>query len=125
MIYILIPSFNDSDNFGPLLLNILNTLKGKKTKIIIINDGSTDKTKEKVKQLSKKFPVTLIGYRKNKGPGYAFKYGFNYLIPKLRSDDLVITMEADNSSDFSILEKMIEKSKKFDVVLASPFAKNG
>ena len=125
MIYLLIPSYNDSYNFRPLLLNISGTLKRKNFKVIIINDGSTDNTKTIVKKFSKKYNLSLIGYKKNKGPGFAFKFGFQYLIPKLKNQDIVVTMEADNSSDFSILEKMIEKSRKYDIVLASPFAKNG
>lgn len=125
MIYLLIPSYNDSDNFSLLLLNITHILKREKFKIIIVNDGSTDGTKKIAKELSKKYPLSLIGYKKNKGPGYAFRYGFEYLIPKLKEQDIVITMEADNSSDFSIIEKMIKKSEKFDVVLSSPFASKG
>lgn len=125
MIYVLIPSYNDSENFAKLLLNIVQSLRDKKLKIIIINDGSTDNTEKIYKKLSKKYPLLIIGYKKNKGPGYAFRYGFEYLIPKLKDQDRVITMEADNSSDVSILEKMVAKSEKFDVVLSSPFASGG
>lgn len=125
VIFLLIPSYNDSENFVLLLLNITRTLKGKKFKIIIVDDGSTDGTKKVSKELAKKYPLNLISYKKNKGPGYAFRYGFEYLIPKLKKEDLVITMEADNSSDFSIIERMISKSEKFDIVLSSPFAGKG
>ncbi len=125
MIYLLIPSYNDSDNFNQLLWNIKKTLKGEKIKIIIVNDGSTDNTKKTAKALSKKYPLSIIGYKKNKGPGYAFRYGFEYLISKLKEQDLVITMEADNSSDLSILKKMINSCRYYDLVLSSPFAKRG
>lgn len=124
MIYILIPSYNDSRNFSKLLSNLNFSIASKK-RIFIIDDGSTDNTKEVIKKLSEKFPVTRIGYSQNKGPGYAFKFGFNYLMPKLQNDDLVITMEADNTADCRILPKMVDKIKTADVVLASPYAKNG
>lgn len=124
MIYLLIPAFNESANIPSLLENISRSLK-KKYSVIFVNDGSSDKTVETVKKQSKKYPVKIIGYKINKGPGSAFRYGFNYLIPKLKVTDLVITMESDNTCDFSILDKMIKKADKFDVVLSSPFALGG
>ncbi len=124
MIYFLIPSYNDSQNFELLLSRIFKSVKSEK-KIIIVDDGSTDQTKAIIKRLSKKYPVLRIGYEKNKGPGYAFKYGFNYLIPKLKSNDSVVTLEADNSSDYKILRNMILRLKNYDVILSSPFADGG
>jgi len=125
MIYFLIPSFNDCENFADLLKNIAKTIKRQRYKVTIVNDGSTDKTKQVIKELSKKYPVTMIGYDKNRGPGYAFKFGFNYLIPRLKADDLVITMEADNTADYFILKRMIQESNNFDVILASPYSGAG
>lgn len=125
MIYFLIPSYNDSENFELLVKNISKTLKKEKYKVIIIDDGSTDKTIQEIEKLSKNTSLIRIGYKKNHGPGHAFKYGFTYLIPKIKERDIVITMEADNSSDFSILKKMIKLSRKYNVVLSSPLIKGG
>lgn len=124
MIYFLIPSFNDSENFAKLLDNITNALK-RKAKIFIIDDGSQDQTAKIIKKLSIKYAVQRIGYKKNRGPGYAFKFGFNFLIPKLKEKDIIVTMEADNTADFTILNRMISKSDNFDVILASPYANKG
>lgn len=125
MIYILIPTYNDSENFQALFQNIKKSLPNRRFKIIIVNDGSTDNTEEILKKLSKKYPTLPIGYKENQGPGFAFKYGFNYLIPKLKNQDLVITMESDNTADFKVIEKMLAKIKKFDVISASPLRKGG
>lgn len=125
MIYVLSPSYNDSKNFKNLLQNISGSLKGERYKVIIVNDGSTDDTKKIIRNLKNKYPIHLIGYSKNKGPGFAFKYGFNFLIPKLKDEDIVITMESDNTSDYQIIRKMLKSLKNYDVVLASPFAKGG
>lgn len=125
MIYLLVPSYNDSQNFELLLKNISKAIKGKKYKVIIVDDGSTDDTEHIINTLSRKYQLFRIGYKNNRGPGYAFKFGFNYLIPKLKNKDIVVTMEADNSSDFSIMEKMIYQLKNFDIVLSSPFARGG
>lgn len=125
MIYILIPSFNDSENFNLLLRNIGKKLRSYSYKVTIVDDGSTDQTLKVISHLSRRYPVRRIGYKKNRGSGYAFKFGFTYIIPRLKKNDILITMEADNSSDFAILTKMVEFTKKYDVILSSPFAKGG
>lgn len=125
MIYFLIPAYNDSENFPDLFKSIKKAISQKDYRIIIVDDGSTDGTVRMVERLKRAFPVWRIGYPENHGPGYAFRYGFDYLLPKFKGDDLVVTMEADNTSDFEILDKMIKESGKFDVVLASPYASGG
>lgn len=124
MIYILIPSYNDSQNFENLLKNLKKHLK-LPFQLLIVDDGSTDNTKQITKKLSSKYPVKRIGYKRNRGPGFAYRFGFDFLISKLKLGDLVITMEADNTSDYKILNHMIEKSGNYDIVLASPFMGGG
>ncbi len=125
MLYFLIPCYNESGNIRQLVKNIKSKVKKNKFKIILIDDGSTDNTKQIAKNLSLHFPLKRLGYTANKGPGFAFKVGFDWLIPRLKKSDLVITMEADNTSDYKILLKMIANTQKFDLVLASPYAKGG
>ncbi|KKR50240.1 MAG: Glycosyl transferase family 2 [Candidatus Curtissbacteria bacterium GW2011_GWA1_40_16] len=125
MIYFLIPSYEDAPNIKNLAINISKSVKPNKYKIVIIDDGSTDETIKVIDKLSKKFPINRIGYYQNKGPGYAFNIGFRSVIPRLKEEDIVVTMEADSSSDFKKLPSMISKSELFDIVLASPFAKGG
>lgn len=124
MIYFLIPTYNDADNLNGLVLNISKNIKERK-KIILVDDGSTDKTKSTVARLSKNFPVKLLTYEKNTGPGFAFKTGFLYIHKLTKPKDIIVTMEADNTSDYSILKKMIKLSNKYDVVLSSPYQKGG
>lgn len=125
MIYFLIPAFNESGNFELLLQNIDLKLKKVKYKVIIIDDGSVDNTKGELRSLAEKFPVMRLGYLKNRGPGGAFRFGFDFLFKILKADDLVVTMEADNTGDFSVLNKMLKLALDNDVVLASPYASGG
>lgn len=124
MIYVLIPVYNEAVNLEDLIKDLDKSLKAKK-EIIIVDDGSTDGTIKKLTNLSKKYPVSRIGYKKNRGAGHAFKFGFNYIIPRLKKKDLVVTMEGDNTTDYNIIQKMLSLAKTNKVVVASPHAKGG
>ena len=55
-----------------------------------------------------------------------FKVGFKTALKIADDNDIIITKEADNTSDLNILDAMIKKIKKGnDIVLASCYAKNG
>lgn len=124
MTYFLIPAYNESQNLKKLFSNIMAT-KAREKKIIIVDDGSTDDTFKIAKSYSKKYRVKVINYGVNKGPGYAFNYGFNYLLERLKPTDTVITMEADNTTDYKLIDLLNSKLKNHDVVIASPYMKGG
>jgi glycosyltransferase involved in cell wall biosynthesis len=73
------PSMNDA-KILPKLIEQTNTILRKITKdfeIIVINDGSTDNTREVLKQLQKRFSrLRIIHHPKNLGYGAALKTGF-------------------------------------------------
>ncbi len=102
----------------------------KKTKedfrIIAVNDGSKDNTANVVKSYLGKIPLTFIDFAENKGPGEVFRAGFNKALEFAKADDLIVSMESDNTSDLSILPKMIEKIERGnDIALASCYAAEG
>ncbi|MDE2026528.1 MAG: glycosyltransferase, partial [Patescibacteria group bacterium] len=43
--------------------------------LIVVDDGSTEKTKDVLQQLKRKYKFVLISYPDNKGKGYAIKKG--------------------------------------------------
>ncbi len=124
MIYILAPAYNEAPNFELLAKSITRFVK-EKMKIIIVDDGSTDETAKVIDGLSKKYSITRIGYKNNKGAGYAFKFGLEYLLPKTLKEDLIITMESDNTGDYKILPKIINLSRQNKIIITSPHIKGG
>ena len=78
MISIVIPSYNEEKRIGPSLLIINNYIQNKKMdhEIIVVDDGSVDRTSQMVKDLTHKIPnLQLIRYETNKGKGYALRTG--------------------------------------------------
>jgi glycosyltransferase involved in cell wall biosynthesis len=101
-ILIIIPAYNEEKSIE----NLLKELKKNFKNILVIDDGSTDKTKEIVQ----KEEVILISHKINKGKGEALKTGFKYAIEK--NFPAVITMDGDGQHLPEEALKFAEKYKK-------------
>lgn len=125
--YILIPTYNEALNVPLLAKNILNIDFQEQIKIIFVDDNSSDNTVELLKLHFKGQNFRVLQKKENKGPGDSFNQGFERILQDSNNiNDIVITMEADNTSDFSILNRMITNSKLgYDLVLASVYAQGG
>lgn len=128
-IYIITPIFNEKENISTLLNSFYDITKKFDNRIyfIVVDDGSSDGTIEEIELLKGDLNLTVLNYGCNKGPGYAFGYGFDYVSNKILPNDIVVTMEGDNTSRIEVLYLMIERLKreKLDCVLASPYAYGG
>jgi glycosyltransferase involved in cell wall biosynthesis len=89
LISIVIPIYNEEKTIKKILLKI-NNIKNIKKEIILIDDGSGDRTKYIIKNHCKGLYQKKIFLRKNFGKGYALRQGF-----KLVSGDIVIVQDAD------------------------------
>lgn len=88
---IIIPCYNEENNV-PLCLPRMPDM-GSSQEIIFIDDGSADKTKERIEELMRQDKrIKLISYPARKGKGYAVKKGF-----ALASKDILIILDADMS----------------------------
>lgn len=82
---------------------------------IIVNDGSTDNTREIIENKLKDFPthhIKLISYSNRKGKGYAVKKGCEDA-----DADCICFMDGDLAYSLEHLEPLVEKLEKFDVVI--------
>ena len=103
---VVIPTLNEEKTL-PKLLEELNKLLGSfgfinKYKLIVIDDGSTDKSVEKIKHISN---VKLISHGYNIGIGAAVRSGLQYA--EENKYDLVLKIDADFQHDISDIEDMI------------------
>lgn len=94
---------------------------------LFVDDCSTDGTVEVIHESFKHSAYHVIGKDKNAGPGDSFSKGFHWILDRSKSDDdLVVTMEGDNTADLATLPKMITISQLgYDLVLASVYAQGG
>jgi glycosyltransferase involved in cell wall biosynthesis len=99
---IVIPVFNEEGNIAKVHQEIINACRANhfEFEIIIIDDGSSDKTAEIVSKLS---PVKLVQFRKNFGQTAAFDAGI-----KLAANEYIVTLDGDGQNDPADIPKMIQ-----------------
>ena len=99
---IVIPVFNEKNNILKILDKIERVNLGEtKKEIIIVDDFSTDGTREVLKNLESKYKI--IYQSKNYGKGYALRIGF-----KQATGDYIIVQDADLEYDPEDYKKMIK-----------------
>jgi glycosyltransferase involved in cell wall biosynthesis len=100
------PAYFDEKNIDKVVtkaIEVLEELKLKDYEVIIIEDGSPDKTGEVADELAKKFGnVKVIHHEKNMGYGTTLKDGF--MSAKM---DYVFYTDGDNQFDLDELKKFV------------------
>lgn len=109
---ILIPAYNEERKIG----NTLNEVLQYTDDIVVVNDGSVDRTAEIVKR----YPVTLIDRKENIGLAKTVAEGFQYMFNQ--DFDYGIKLDGDGQMEASKLPEFIstiEKNPSIDIVCAT------
>ena len=117
-----IPAYNEEANLPRLFadLEARPWLFPEGSRLIVVDDGSADATAHMVDTYAGPLPVECLRMGQNQGPGAAFRAGFDAALETCPDDALVITLEADTTSDLDVLPTMIERATAgIDLVLAS------
>jgi glycosyltransferase involved in cell wall biosynthesis len=113
-----IPCYNEEKTL-PLVLNELpKEIKGiSEIEVQIVDDGSTDKTAE----VARKYGVTVVRHKHNRGLGVAFKTGINAALKS--GADIIVTIDADGQFDAGDIPKLVKpiQDGECDVVTCSRF----
>lgn len=112
---IIIPVFNEEKRVRNLT-QVITYLKKQKynSELIIVNDGSTDRTTQILKLLKKKFKFKIISYFPNKGKGFAIKTGMLSAKGKYR-----LFLDIDLSTPITELKNLLPHLKKYNIVVGS------
>lgn len=114
---IIIPVFNEERRLPVSLDKIILFLKEKKIKseIILIDDGSSDKTWSILEKYQKKHHnIKLYRHHTNKGKGAAVKTGMLNSLGRL-----VLMTDCDLSTPMEELDNLIIHSSKYNIVIGS------
>lgn len=119
------PMFNEESNIARTVetIDAVMAATGKQWELILVNDGSIDRTEEVAGNIAREHPhVKLLSYRPNRGRGKALRTGFGEA-----RGQFIITIESDLSWDASLMPTMLQVLEKgeADMVLASSYARGG
>ena len=127
MIYFLIPIYNEEGNIVNLHRELSSLKLDSEVFYVFSDDGSTDNSSSLIQSTFSSSQTIVLGVGFNRGPGAAFNAGFCWILTRQVNDnDIVITVEADCTSDLTILQTMLMLNKHgYDLVLASVYAQGG
>lgn len=114
-LYIVVPCYNEQEaleRYSEVFLNKLielekNKIVSNSSRILFVNDGSSDNTEEILKALTKKDNrFAMLSFLKNAGHQNAIYAG---MVTAKDYCDIAITIDADLQQDINAMEKFIEK----------------
>jgi glycosyltransferase involved in cell wall biosynthesis len=109
------PAYNEEDNIKNTVekaIKVLESLKLKQYEVLIVNDGSTDKTQQIAKELEKANPHIKLVNKSNGGYGTALRAGFDNA-----SLDWIVFTDSDGQFDFSEITKFLDKTDGADYII--------
>jgi len=107
---IIIPVFNEAQTIEELLAKVQGVDLGVEKEIIVVDDYSSDGTREILKKYEDKYIV--LRHEKNHGKGWAIRTGLEKV-----SGDWVVIQDADLEYDPADLKLLIEKIKEPGVLV--------
>lgn len=125
---VVLPAYNESENIEKTVNDAVSYLERtfQDYEVIVVNDGSTDRTPEIVGRLASSNPkIVLVNHPKNLGYGSALRSGF-----ERASLDYIFLMDSDGQFDISDIDRLIPFLDTYDVVVgyrekrADPFIRS-
>ncbi|HKB88341.1 MAG TPA: glycosyltransferase family 2 protein [Patescibacteria group bacterium] len=118
---VFLPTYNEEENIKEVVLKTKSVLKkvASKWEIVVVNDGSSDKTQEIVEDIQQSDSnIKLINHVKNRGYGASFKsglYGSKY--------NWIAFIDSDGQFDFAEITKFLQKQKETNADLVIGYYK--
>ena len=117
---IVIPCFNESGAIESTIRDILSTLQSNRvttTEVVVVNDGSTDGSKETLDQLCKGLseqPFRVIHHSRNLGYGAALKTGI-----RRSNAELICITDADGTYPNQRIPELLALAEDHDMVVGA------
>lgn len=127
-LFVLLPAYNEQDALPSLIPGIEDAVSAAAllTRIVIVNDGSTDRTAERADILRKAYPVELVTHPINRGLGETIRDGIEYCVAEGGPGDVIVRMDCDDTQDPACIPSLVRRIRaECDVVIASRYQPGG
>jgi hypothetical protein len=101
-VLVCIPAFNEADSLPGVLAEVPGEVAGLRTHILVIDDGSRDRTAAVAQSLG----AHVVSHPVNSGQGAALQTG--YLVAERLAVDVVVTLDADGQHDPGQMTRLVE-----------------
>jgi dolichol-phosphate mannosyltransferase len=119
-----LPAYDEAAALPALLEGIDEALgaAGLAYGIVLVDDGSADATAEIAAGYAERLPLVIERHPRNLGLGMTLRDGLVKAAALAAADDVLVTMDADNSHPPALIAAMVEQVRAGrDVVIASRF----
>jgi len=123
-IFVVLPAFNEEQALPHLLDSLIENLSDDRRdySIIVVNDGSTDRTGEVVDSYGARHSIIALHNQNNKGLAETIRRGLLEAVDRAGPKDIIVTMDADNTQPAGLALRMIRSIREGnDVVIASRY----
>lgn len=120
---IILPTYNESGNIIKLIESLKEQCLSKRiiNEVIVVDDDSPDKTGILAQKYFSKIPeVRIIIRKKEKGLATAIRCGIEIAV-----GEIIVVMDTDFNHNPSLVPKLIEKCRQFDLAVGSRFINGG
>ena len=109
---IVVPCYNEEEMLQVFYKEVSDNLNKIKWNVFFVNDGSNDNSLEVIKELENSYDnVKYISFSRNFGKESAIYAGLDY-----STEEYVVLMDADLQDPPSLIPKMMEYIKEYDIV---------
>lgn len=123
-IYTVLPCFNEASNLNNLLQAFVELSSEVEQNMVIylIDDGSTDNSVSIAQPFTALLNLNIIEKKLNSGLGDTIRRGFNEVLSVVNPNDIVVTMDADDTHLPKYIRAMINAlNAGFDISIASRY----
>lgn len=123
-IWIVLPAYNEEAGLPALLSRIDDALteEGMPYQVLIVDDGSTDRTHEIALEAGKRLPIMVERHTENQGLGATIRDGVLMVCSKADERDIMVTLDADNTHTPGLIARMVRMIREgHHVVIASRY----
>lgn len=118
-LFIIIPAYNEEANIENTVREWYPVIKkhngGGQSRLVVVNDGSTDHTWKILSRLSETMPLLSPLKKKNGGHGSSVLYGYRYAVDK--HADFIFQTDADGQTNPDEFEAFWELRQKYDAII--------
>jgi dolichol-phosphate mannosyltransferase len=112
-IFFVLPAYNEEQQLPNVLEGFQRDVaaQGYDVRVVIVDDGSSDGTRDVAKRWSALLPVELIVHPVNLGLGETIRDGLKHAAEIAEPGDAIVSMDADNTQPTALIPSMLVSAR--------------